>query len=59
MSPRCVVELFDLLQEREEVFSYDLTFSMLQIHNEAIYDLIGMNPIVCMQCGYSVYIVCM
>lgn len=41
VSPRCVVELFDLLQEREEVFSYDLTFSMLQIHNEAIYDLIG------------------
>jgi kinesin family protein C2/C3 len=41
VSPRCIVELFDLQEERQEEFRYELVLSMMQIHNDAIFDLLG------------------
>jgi hypothetical protein len=41
VSPRCMVELFSLCEERESLFDYKFTFSMMQIHNDAVYDLLG------------------
>lgn len=41
VSPRCMVELFDLCEERKEQFEYKFTFSMTQIHNDSVYDLLG------------------
>lgn len=41
VSPRVMDELFTLTEERQDLFNYTLVFSMIQIHNDNIYDLLG------------------
>lgn len=41
VSPRCILELFALQEERRDEFRYELILSMMQIHNDCIYDLLG------------------
>eukprot|EP01035_Chromulina_nebulosa_P017819 gene17819-23429_t len=44
VSPRAFKELFDIVEERKDNYSYTLSFSMLEIYNESILDLLDSNP---------------
>jgi kinesin family member C2/C3 len=44
ISPRSISELFRLVKEMESDWTYSLTFSMLEIYNETILDLLDSNP---------------
>ena len=41
VSPKSIYELFKRVEERSDLYDYQLSFSMLQIYNETIYDLLG------------------
>lgn len=43
VSPRAVQELFRLVKEMESEWTYSLTFSMLEIYNETILDLLNIS----------------
>lgn len=44
VSPRAISELFRLVHEMEDNWTFTLTFSMLEIYNETILDLLDSNP---------------
>jgi kinesin family member C2/C3 len=45
VSPRAVAELFNIVESSKNEWSYALTFSMLEIYNESILDLLDKSPI--------------
>ena len=45
VSPRAVAELFVIVEASKNEWSYALTFSMLEIYNESILDLLDKSPI--------------
>jgi hypothetical protein len=44
VSPRAVAELFSIVDSSKKDISYTLTFSMLEIYNESILDLLDNSP---------------
>ena len=40
VSPKSINEIFKRIEERNELYTYKLSFSMLQIYNETVYDLL-------------------
>ena len=47
VSPRAVSELFIIVEKLQRDWSYVLTFSMLEIYNETILDLLNNELIIC------------
>ena len=50
VSPRAVAELFNIVESSKSEWSYALTFSMLEIYNESILDLLDKSPIKVLHC---------
>lgn len=51
VSPRAVAELFNIVESSKNEWSYALTFSMLEIYNESILDLLDKSPIKVLHCA--------